>query len=83
MLVSTDALTIGDSVRAQVLCNPYWWIGSPRRRKSVGLAPGSKEENKVALDAAAWVFNIVTSVGIIMVNKALMATHGFRFGKTS
>lgn len=44
---------------------------------------GGKPENKAAGDAAAWVFNIVTSVGIIMVNKALMANHGFGFGKTS
>lgn len=26
-------------------------------------------------------FNVVTSVGIIMVNKALMSTHRFNFGK--
>ena len=30
-----------------------------------------------ALDAGAWMFNVVTSVGIIMVFKALMATQGF------
>lgn len=45
------------------------------------MAPGSKAERKAALDAGAWMFNVVTSVGIIMVNKALMATHGFSFGK--
>jgi hypothetical protein len=45
------------------------------------MAPGSKAEQKAALDAGAWMFNVVTSVGIIMVNKALMATHGFSFGK--
>ncbi|KZV25976.1 organic anion transporter [Dorcoceras hygrometricum] len=43
---------------------------------------GSKDDRKVALDAAAWMFNIVTSVGIIMVNKALMATYGFTFATT-
>ncbi|KAK6150544.1 hypothetical protein DH2020_015476 [Rehmannia glutinosa] len=41
-----------------------------------------KDENKVALDLAAWMFNIVTSVGIIIVNKALMATYGFTFATT-
>ncbi|KAL7089877.1 hypothetical protein ACP275_12G004200 [Erythranthe tilingii] len=38
--------------------------------------------NKAGLDAAAWTFNIVTSVGIILVNKALMATYGFTFATT-
>ncbi|KAF7009907.1 hypothetical protein CFC21_024391 [Triticum aestivum] len=46
------------------------------------MAPGSKAEKKAALDAGAWMFNVVTSVGIIMVNKALMATHGFSFATT-
>jgi len=45
------------------------------------MAPASKSEKKAALDAAAWMFNVVTSVGIIIVNKALMATYGFSFGK--
>jgi len=45
------------------------------------MAPASKADKKAALDVAAWLFNIVTSVGIIMVNKALMATYGFSFGK--
>jgi len=39
-----------------------------------------KSDKKAALDFAAWSFNVTTSVGIIMVNKALMATHGFSFG---
>ncbi|KAL7104530.1 hypothetical protein ACP275_08G251000 [Erythranthe tilingii] len=43
---------------------------------------GSKDSRKVSLDLAAWLFNIVTSVGIIMVNKALMATYGFTFATT-
>lgn len=34
----------------------------------------------MTVDVAAWAFNIVTSVGIIIVNKALMATYGFSFG---
>ncbi|XP_042455718.1 UDP-rhamnose/UDP-galactose transporter 6-like [Zingiber officinale] len=46
------------------------------------MAPTSKADRKAALDAAAWMFNIVTSVGIIMVNKALMATHHFTFATT-
>nr|BAJ99966.1 predicted protein [Hordeum vulgare subsp. vulgare] len=48
----------------------------------MGVAPGSKAERKAALDAGAWMFNVVTSVGIIMVNKALMATHGSSFATT-
>lgn len=36
--------------------------------------------DKRAADVAAWMFNVVTSVGIIMVNKALMGTYGFTFG---
>ncbi|KAF3327210.1 UDP-galactose transporter 2 [Carex littledalei] len=43
-------------------------MGSPR-----------KSDRKALLDISAWLFNIVTSVGIIMVNKALMATYGFTF----
>ncbi|GJM88105.1 hypothetical protein PR202_ga04131 [Eleusine coracana subsp. coracana] len=39
-----------------------------------------KSDKKAVLDFAAWSFNITTSVGIIMVNKALMAKHGFSFG---
>ncbi|KAK8702897.1 hypothetical protein V6N13_021231 [Hibiscus sabdariffa] len=42
----------------------------------------SKTDRKTALDVASWSFNIVTSVGIIMVNKALMATYGFSFATT-
>lgn len=46
------------------------------------MAPTSKADKKAALDAAAWMFNVVTSVGIIIVNKALMATYGFSFATT-
>ncbi|XP_058179451.1 UDP-rhamnose/UDP-galactose transporter 4-like isoform X2 [Rhododendron vialii] len=46
------------------------------------MPPASKADSKATLDAAAWAFNIVTSVGIILVNKALMATYGFRFATT-
>ncbi|KAI3891274.1 hypothetical protein MKX03_000102 [Papaver bracteatum] len=42
------------------------------------MAPSSK----AALDAASWMFNVVTSVGIISVNKALMATYSFIFAIT-
>ncbi|XP_072952989.1 UDP-rhamnose/UDP-galactose transporter 6-like [Typha angustifolia] len=46
------------------------------------MAPASNIDKKAASDAGAWMFNVVTSVGIIMVNKALMATHGFSFATT-
>ncbi|XP_022751005.1 UDP-rhamnose/UDP-galactose transporter 4-like isoform X1 [Durio zibethinus] len=42
----------------------------------------SKADRKATLDVASWFFNVVTSVGIIMVNKALMATYGFSFATT-
>lgn len=44
--------------------------------------PPGKADQKATLDVAAWAFNIVTSVGIIIVNKALMATYGFSFGNS-
>lgn len=44
------------------------------------MASTTKGERKIAVDLASWMFNVVTSVGIILVNKALMATHGFTFG---
>lgn len=46
------------------------------------MAPFTKGDKKATLDAAAWLFNVVTSVGIILVNKALMATYGFSFATT-
>ncbi|KAF8047696.1 hypothetical protein N665_2867s0005 [Sinapis alba] len=46
------------------------------------MAPVSKADKKTAADAAAWMFNVVTSVGIIIVNKALMATYGYSFATT-
>ncbi|KAI8004299.1 UDP-rhamnose/UDP-galactose transporter 5 [Camellia lanceoleosa] len=46
------------------------------------MAPANKAEKKASIDAAAWMFNVVTSVGIIIVNKALMATYGFSFATT-
>ncbi|XP_028111361.1 UDP-rhamnose/UDP-galactose transporter 6-like [Camellia sinensis] len=46
------------------------------------MVPSSKADKKAAVDAAAWMFNVVTSVGIIIVNKALMATYGFSFATT-
>uniref|UniRef100_A0A5B6Z3L7 Putative UDP-galactose transporter 2 n=1 Tax=Davidia involucrata TaxID=16924 RepID=A0A5B6Z3L7_DAVIN len=48
----------------------------------MNMSPASKEDHKAAVDAAAWMFNVVTSVGIIIVNKALMATYGFSFATT-
>lgn len=47
------------------------------------MSSSNKGDKKAALDAGAWMFNIVTSVGIIIVNKALMATYGFTFGEFS
>lgn len=44
------------------------------------MASTTKGDRKIAIDLASWMFNVVTSVGIILVNKALMATHGFTFG---
>lgn len=46
------------------------------------MSLAGKDENKRIIDVAAWTFNIVTSVGIIIVNKALMATYGFSFATT-
>ncbi|EEF28498.1 organic anion transporter, putative [Ricinus communis] len=46
------------------------------------MSSPSKADRKAALDAASWMFNVVTSVGIILVNKALMATYGFSFATT-
>ncbi|XP_062149091.1 UDP-rhamnose/UDP-galactose transporter 6 [Alnus glutinosa] len=39
-------------------------------------------DRKAMLDTASWMFNVVTSVGIILVNKALMAKYGFTFATT-
>lgn len=44
------------------------------------MSSANKADRKAAIDAASWMFNVVTSVGIILVNKALMATYGFSFG---
>ncbi|KAI9083319.1 hypothetical protein K1719_034685 [Acacia pycnantha] len=46
------------------------------------MAPPTKADKKAAVDAAAWMFNIITSVGVIIVNKALMANYGFSFATT-
>lgn len=46
------------------------------------MSSASKADMKASLDAAAWIFNIVTSVGIILANKALMARYGFTFATT-
>ncbi|XP_047317454.1 UDP-rhamnose/UDP-galactose transporter 4-like [Impatiens glandulifera] len=46
------------------------------------IIPAKIMNNKGAVDTAAWTFNIVTSVGIIIVNKAVMATYGFTFATT-
>ncbi|CAA3013160.1 UDP-galactose transporter 2-like [Olea europaea subsp. europaea] len=46
------------------------------------MAPSNRADKKAAVDAAAWMFNVVSSVGIIIVNKALMANYGFSFATT-
>ncbi|TKY51451.1 UDP-galactose transporter 2 [Spatholobus suberectus] len=46
------------------------------------MAPASRAEKKAAVDAAAWVFNVVTSVGVIIVNKTLMTAYDFSFATT-
>lgn len=46
------------------------------------MAHANNAEKKAAVDFASWMFNVVTSVGIIIVNKALMASYGFSFGNT-
>ncbi|XP_043809488.1 UDP-rhamnose/UDP-galactose transporter 5 isoform X1 [Manihot esculenta] len=46
------------------------------------MPQASTDDKKAALDAAAWMFNVVTSVGIIIVNKALMATYDFSYATT-
>ncbi|XWS29437.1 hypothetical protein CRYUN_Cryun24cG0029500 [Craigia yunnanensis] len=46
------------------------------------MSSTSKADRKAALDVASWFFNVVTSVGIIMVNKTLMTTYGFSFATT-
>ncbi|KMT09257.1 hypothetical protein BVRB_6g133560 [Beta vulgaris subsp. vulgaris] len=46
------------------------------------MTSSNKGDRKAALDMGAWLFNIVTSVGIIIVNKALMANYGFTFATT-
>ncbi|CAN1828824.1 UDP-rhamnose/UDP-galactose transporter 5 [Linum perenne] len=47
------------------------------------MSSSNKTDKKAAVDAAAWLFNVVTSVLIILVNKALMATYGFSFGTST
>ncbi|QCD84774.1 small nuclear ribonucleoprotein D3 [Vigna unguiculata] len=49
---------------------------------TVSMSSATKGDRKTAIDVASWMFNIVTSVGIILVNKALMATYGFSFATT-
>ncbi|CAJ1937941.1 unnamed protein product [Sphenostylis stenocarpa] len=50
---------------------------------TLNMSSSTKGDRKTAIDVASWMFNIVTSVGIILVNKALMATYGFSFGRVS
>lgn len=43
------------------------------------MSPARKADKNTAADAAAWMFNVVTSVGVIILNEALMATYDFSF----
>lgn len=58
-------------------CNP---ASVELKAAQVEMSTLKKSDKKAALDFAAWSFNVTTSVGLIMVNKALMATYGFSFG---
>lgn len=52
-------------------------------KKKMGASSNNKAaDKKAAVDAAAWMFNIATSVGIIFLNKHLMASYGFSFATT-
>ncbi|XP_024529482.1 UDP-rhamnose/UDP-galactose transporter 4 [Selaginella moellendorffii] len=46
------------------------------------MAPTSSKDRKAVADVGAWLFNVTTSVGIIMVNKKLMDHYGFSFATT-
>ncbi|KAI9165419.1 hypothetical protein LWI28_013759 [Acer negundo] len=46
------------------------------------MSSATKADENVAVDAVAWMFNVVTPVGIIIVNKALMVMYGFSFATT-
>ncbi|GMH31319.1 hypothetical protein Nepgr_033162 [Nepenthes gracilis] len=46
------------------------------------ITPSNTADKKASIDALAWMFNVVTSVGIIIINKALMVTYDFSFATT-
>ncbi|GAA0185781.1 secondary carrier transporter [Lithospermum erythrorhizon] len=46
------------------------------------MASAASKDSKRAGDLASWLFNIVTSVGIIIVNKTLLTNYGFSFATT-
>lgn len=46
------------------------------------MAPKPTKDMELVLDVGAWLFNVSTSVGIIMVNKQLMSIYGFQYATT-
>lgn len=55
-------------------------IAATNSKMEKKMTSAKLSDRKGALDLASWMFNVVTSVGIILVNKALMAKYGFSFG---
>ena len=45
------------------------------------MAPPPGKDAEFVMDVLAWLFNVVTSVVIIMVNKQLLSIYKFNFGK--
>ena len=48
---------------------------------SSAMAPPPGKDAEFVMDVLAWLFNVVTSVVIIMVNKQLLSVYKFNFGK--
>eukprot|EP00271_Cylindrocystis_brebissonii_P013423 TRINITY_DN33236_c0_g1_i1.p1 TRINITY_DN33236_c0_g1~~TRINITY_DN33236_c0_g1_i1.p1 ORF type:complete len:348 (+),score=56.73 TRINITY_DN33236_c0_g1_i1:252-1295(+) len=46
------------------------------------MAPPPSKDKELVYDVGAWIFNVSTSVGIIMVNKQLLSIYGFNFAST-
>lgn len=57
-------------------------IAATNSKMEKKMTSAKLSDRKGALDLASWMFNVVTSVGIILVNKALMAKYGFSFATT-
>jgi hypothetical protein len=48
----------------------------------MGPSIGSKADRKAFIDTGAWLFNVTTSVAMIMVSKLLFSVYGFKFATT-